>query len=243
MKKKLTRFLPWIVVWSAAILTVTTFGKPYVLKTYVEMGIGTCNKIPVLCILPSQNFTNPQIDKNYILSLARYKIEEIEIALPKDFFVIKEQIYRAYYKKRKRTEKDSIAYLLYQNPDFFQSLFPQLKKYSLKNNYDFLSRILNARTPDIKDLPSTLFVILKSIFTPDIGPGSNIKIARFSVADKRGFITYNYTKEGNYFNCDIVNSKQEFFKVYLKDKKKELDIDKVLTIISTLQKNKEKGQG
>jgi len=243
MKKKYARFLPWMVVWGAAILIVTTFGKPYVLKTYVEMGIGTCDKIPVLCIVATKGFTNPSVDKGYIAGLARYSIEEVKIALPKDFFVIKEQIYRAYYKKRTRTEKDPVAYLLYQKPDFFQSLFPQLKKYSLRNNYDFLSRILNARTADIKDLPSTLFVILKSIFTPDVGPGSGITIARFSMADKKGFITYNYTKEGNYFNCDIVNGNQEFFKVYLKDKKKELDIEKVLAIISTLEKNNGKGQG
>jgi hypothetical protein len=75
---------------------------------------------------------------------------------------------------------------------------------------------------------------MKGIFTPDLGNQKDVKMAQFTVLDKRGFINYNLTGPDHYFDCNIFNTNQDFFKIYIKDKGASLDLDKVLTIISTV---------
>jgi hypothetical protein len=93
-----------------------------------------------------------------------------------------------------------------------------------------------ARTRDIHNLTDTFFVIMKSIFTPNLGDENNLRIIPFVLGDKKGFITYNLAQTENYFDCDMIDSRGEYFKVYIKDKAAELDLEKVMTIISTVKK-------
>jgi hypothetical protein len=79
------------------------------------------------------------------------------------------------------------------------------------------------------------FVIMKAIFTPDIGDQKNVKIAKFNLPGGKGFITYNFDPSRNYFDCDVVFADDSFCKVYIKDKGKVLQMKDVAAIISTLK--------
>ena len=123
--------------------------------------------------------------------------------------------------------------MVYQKPKFFINLFPQVKKQGVENNYDFLTRTMNAKVKDIDNVTDAFFVIMKSIFTPNLGDQKNIKMVQFESLGKKGFITYNLNPEENYFDCDVVSSDDTFVKIYIKDKGRALDLDKVIAIIST----------
>ncbi len=76
---------------------------------------------------------------------------------------------------------------------------------------------------------------MKSIFTPDIGNQHIAKMIKFKIGDKKGFINYNMAKPINYFDCNVLDEKGNFFKVYIKDKGARLDLNNVFAIISTLK--------
>lgn len=69
-----------------------------------------------------------------------------------------------------------------------------------------------------------------------MGDQTNLKIAPFEIPGKKGFITYNLSPEGNYFDCDVFDEQGNLFKVYIKDIYSELDLQNVLAIISTVEK-------
>jgi len=77
---------------------------------------------------------------------------------------------------------------------------------------------------------------MKSLFTPDLGDEKNVKMVKFAIGNKKGFISYNLAPAGNYFDCNIINNRGDFFKVYIKDRAAVLDLKNVLAIISTLEK-------
>jgi len=236
MKKGL-RFLEYaaiIAVLLAAILFVIKFGGPSILRLYVEAGMGNCKKIPILCMSPEDGIIILQVNKEYIAELLPYTFPKTEIYLPKGFTVIKQKIKKVYYKRRKAEQDQPVVYIIHQEPNFFVNLYPQLKKQGITDDYEFVRRVMYARPIDIKDLTSAFFTIMKGIFIPDLGDQRNVKMAQFSVLDKKGFINYNLSKEGHYFDCNIFNARQEYFKVYIKDKCANLDLDKVVTIISTV---------
>jgi len=234
MKKRTLKYIYIAVVLSFSLLFVAKFGGPAILKAYVETGIGNCRTLPLLCFAPEKELVNPEIDKTYLSELLPYTFPEIEISIPKGFTVIKGEVTKVYYKKRKYNAKSPVIYLLYQKPKFFINLFPQLKKQGVENNYDFLTRTMNAKVKDIDNVTDVFFVIMKTIFTPNLGDQKNIKMVKFESLDKRGFITYNLNPPENYFDCDVIRSDDTFCKIYIKDKGARLDLDKVLAIISTL---------
>lgn len=238
MKDKTRRIILNIILLLVTLAYLEKFGKAPLLRTYIELGIGNCQKIPILCILPEREIINPKINKEYLAKLVPYNFPETEIYMPKGFTVIKEEIKRAYYKNKRRKHKDAAAYLLYEKPDFFIGLFPQVKKQGIKNDYTFLSRTMYACPKGINNLTDTFFVIMKTIFTPDLGDQKNAKMVKFSIGDKKGFVTYNLGSTENYFDCNIIDEQKGFFKIYIKDKEAALDLDKVLAIISTVQKGK-----
>lgn len=209
---------------------------PATLRLYVEAGLGNCQKNPVLCIAPAENIVNPQVKKEYLAGLLQYKFADMQINTPKEFAVVKEKVTKIYYKKRKRKDKGDIIYLLHKPENFFINLFPQLTKKGIKNDYAFFSLTIYARTPEIKNLTDTFFVVIKSIFTPYLGDQQNLKIAKFSTGDRRGFITYNLGKDEHYFDCNIFINQGDFFKVYIKDRSASLNLEKVLTIALSLKK-------
>lgn len=243
MKKAIFKYIYIAIVLFFASLFVLKFGGQAILKAYVRIGIGDCRAIPILCMAPEKELNNPEIDKAYISELLPYSFPGqelpysfpgLEVSIPKGFTVIRGSTTKVYYKRRKYDAKTPTVFLLYQKPNFFINLFPQLRKEGIENNYGFVTRTLYAQLENINNITDAFFVIMKSVFTPNIGRQENAGIVKFKMLDKRGFITYNMAPLESYFDCDIINSDDAFFKIYIKDKGKRLDLDKVLAIISTM---------
>ncbi len=243
MIRRILNYLYIAVVLLFALSFVAAFGGTAILKAYVKTGIGDCRTIPILCKVAQQEISNPEINKTYISELlpytfpgqeAPYSFPGIEVSVPRGFTVVRGSITKVYYKRRKYDAKAPAVYLLYQKPFFFINLFPQLKKQGIDNNYEFVTRTLYAHLENISNITDAFFVIMKSVFTPNLGEQENLRIFKFTILDKRGFISYNLTPAENYFDCDVINSDDAFLKVYIKDRERRLDLDKVLAIISTL---------
>jgi len=234
-RNRVGKYIAPAIILFVAILFVAKFGRPAILKAYVQTGIGNCRTMPLLCIIPEKELVNPEIDKAYLQELLPYTFPGIEISIPKGFTVIKGEVTRIYYKRKKYTAKSPAIYLLYQKPNFFINLFPQLQKQGIENNYEFVNRTMHAQFINIDNLTDTFFVIMKSAFTPNLGEQKNIKMVKFKTSDKKGFITYNLAPSENYFDCDAISDDDAFFKIYIKDEGARLDLDKVLAIISTLK--------
>ena len=94
---------------------------------------------------------------------------------------------------------------------------------------------MNATFDKTENISDAFFIIMKSVFTPDIGNQKIAKMIRFKIEDKDGFINYTMTKPDNYFDCNILDTKGNFFKVYIKDIGGRLDLNKVFAIISTVK--------
>lgn len=247
MKKRYSKYIYIAAVLALGIAFVAIFAGPAILKAYVTTGIGDCARIPIFCRVPEKEIVEPAIDSGYISELLPYVFPSrelpyffpgMEIYVPKGFAVIRGNITKVYYKRRKFDAETPTIYLLYQKPGFFAGLFPRLRKQGIKNNYEFVSRTMYAHLGDVGNITDTFFVIMKSIFTPNLGEAQELKIVKFAVSGKRGFITYNLTSAGNYFDCDVINGGDAFFKVYIKDREKTLDLDKVLAVIATLKVTK-----
>lgn len=237
-KNSLSKNISCVVVLILSLVFVAKAGGPALLRQYIQSGIGDCQKIPILCMAPTEEINTPNINKEYVRKLLPYKSPEITIAIPKDFSIFQEKIKKGYYKKMRCPHKDTVIYPLYEEPNFFVNLFPRLKKQGVEDDYEFIKRVMCANLRDIKNFTDAFFVIMKSIFIPDLGEQKNVKMAQFSVADKRGFINYNLGKADNYFDCNVINRQGGFFKIYIKDRGANLDLEKVLAIISTAESAK-----
>ncbi|MFA5411571.1 MAG: hypothetical protein WC321_06945 [Candidatus Omnitrophota bacterium] len=235
-KRKIFRkYIPIGLILLAMLLFVAKFSGPAILRLYVESGIGNCREIPIFCMVPAPKIITPEIDAEYAAGLLSYEFPKMEISLPRGFNVVQEKIKKVYYKKTKRLNSDSVVYLLHKGPGFFINLFPQLKKQGVKDNYQFVRRTMHSDIRQIKDLTGAFFAIIKGIFIPDIGDQKNARMVEFNVAGRRGFINYSFTRTGNYFDCNVIDEQDNFFKVYVKDKGAALDLEKAFTIISTIK--------
>lgn len=217
------------------LLFVIKFSGVTLLRIYIEAGIGNCKKIPVLCITPQEEIINPAINSEYLAGLLPYKLAEIQIRIPKEFKVIKQKIVKEYYKKKRYKYNAATIYLLYKKPNFFINLFPQVQTQGIYNDYEFISRVMYASPADIDNLLDAFFVVMKGIFIPDLGEQNNVKMVKFRSLAQKGFIGYNIGEKENYFNCDII-AEDGFYKLYIKDKAKLLDLEKALSIISSIEK-------
>ncbi len=236
MNKKVTQYITYGIAFILALAFVIKFGGPGLLRSYVEMGLGGSHKLPVFYTAPDQEVNNFSVDEAYIAGLAKYEIGGMAISIPKEFTLINEHIQKVYFKKKYAPFKGPVVYLLYEKPGFFTSLFPDIKKQGITDDYAFISRMMSAKVTDIKNITSAFFVVIKSLFTPDLGDQANLKIIKFATADRKGFIAYNLSSRANYFNCDVFDNQNNYFKVYIKDKNANLDLDKVLMITSTVKK-------
>jgi hypothetical protein len=160
----------------------------------------------------------------------------VEIAVPRGFDVVQETIKKVYYKKKRSPQGGAVVYLIYEPPDFFIGLFPQLKKEGKMDNYEFIRRVMFANIKDIENLTDAFFVIMKSIFIPDLGNLQNARMVQFKLSGKRGFINYNLEGKDNYFDCNVIDDAGDYFKVYIKDRGARLDLDQVIAIISMVNK-------
>lgn len=236
MKDKIYKNIIAIFIFILAAAFAVKFAAPAILRAYVKTGVGTCQTIPVFCLSPEKEIVDPELDKDYISGLLTFNFAPMEIRLPKGITVIKEKIKKVYYKKNKRLDKGVVAYLLYENPEFFTNLFPQFKRQNITNDYEFFKRIMYSRIDEINNLQDTFFIIMKSVFIPDLGRQGNINMVKFTLNGKKGFINYSLGEKENYFDCNIFDSQGNFFKIYIKDRGVTLDLNKVMAVISTVKR-------
>ncbi len=234
MKSRLIKWLLLLVVFAALITFVMRFGLPQLLRAYIQIGIGDCSKIPILCMEPQEAPEIPTIDKNYAQELIPLKFPKTEISVPRGFKAVEELVARPYYKKKKMRNGEPVIYLIHQPADFFIKLFPQIKNFGITTNYEFMRSLMHARESTISNIDDAFFVILKSVFTPDLGDQRAVKMIQFKSDDKNYFINYNLSGPVYFFDCTILPESGDFFKVYIKDTRATLDLNKVFSIISTV---------
>ncbi|MFH1199204.1 MAG: hypothetical protein V1650_03495 [Candidatus Omnitrophota bacterium] len=238
MKEYLKKNIVKIIILAIAILFVAKFAGLRLLQVYVESGVGTCAKIPILCMAPSEIIIiDPPIDDTYKNELIIHNLSKMKVGLPEGFAVTQELIKRPYYKKFKKKDKGAIAYVLYNAPGFLPRLFSSIAKQGIDNNYDFFQYIMYANLNRMNNITDAFFVILKGIFTPNLENQLNVKMAKFTMGDRKGFLNYNLNRTENYFDCNIFDPDGSYFKLYIKDRIGVLDLTKVFTIISTVKKH------
>ncbi|HTZ11758.1 MAG TPA: hypothetical protein VMD04_05250, partial [Candidatus Margulisiibacteriota bacterium] len=64
---------------------------------------------------------------------------------------------------------------------------------------------------------------------------ATVKMYRFAGPGMRGFINYNLTPKGNYFDCNTFNQRGGYFKVYIRDMGGKLGLKDVFAIISSVR--------
>jgi len=234
MKEKNKKIILIFIFLAFAFIYIAKFCSQAILRLYVVSGIGTCQELPVLCLVPKEELTY-QEDKNYLKQLIFYDLSGIKISLPRQFTLIKEKIKRTYYKKHKSQYKDNVIYLLHQPAGFFMGLFSHLKKLGIKDDYEFVQHLMQANLNELKNLNDLFFLVNKSIFTPDLGDQKNLKMFKFNLMNKKGFLLYNFTDSGNYFDANLFTQNGDFFKIYIRDKSKILDLNKALAIILSVE--------
>src|SRR3989338_37644 len=175
-----TGFIFRLICLLFALAFVARFGAKEMLRLYIEAGVGNCQKIPILCMSAQDEISNITIDQEFLSGLLPYNFPGIEISLPKNFTAVKEEITKAYYKKKKNVHNEAIAYLLYKEPDFFINLFPKVKKQGINDNYGFVAAVMSDRLEEARNLTSAFFVIMKGVFTPDLGGQDNLKMVKFA---------------------------------------------------------------
>jgi hypothetical protein len=227
---------------------IIKFAGPNILKQYIIYGSGDCKNIPLLCMQPEESTFEPEINTEYISTLVPHSFPKMTVSVPKGFNVVQELIKKNYYKKR-RNNNEAIIYLLFQEPKAFIKLYPAVEKQGVLNNYDFIHRLNYASLNQINNITDAFFIIMKSIFTPNIGNQGNAKMIKFKLKNFQGFINYTMAKpsalaigsqtttprSNNYFDCNIIDTDDNFFKVYIKDIGAHLDLNNVFGIISTLK--------
>lgn len=217
------------------ILFVIRFGGPAILRMYIEAGLGNCQKTPILCVKPQREIINPVINEKYLFGLPYSELGGVQICTPKEFKLVKQRITKIYKEEALKTGGPTI-YLLYEQPDFFVNLFRQSRKYGINNDYDLISRVMNVNLKEIDNLTGAFFAIMKGIFTPNLGDQSNVKIVKVITLKFKGFISYNFGAKENYFDCNIFDKEGNYFKLYIKDVEKMLDMNKVLAILYSIKK-------
>jgi hypothetical protein len=234
MKKKILTGLAIFIFLFLPLALIIKIKGASLIRLYIESGIGTCQNIPIICMTPQDQPVHFSVNRDYAEQLIPQKFAKMRISIPKGFSIVQERVKKAYYKKRKFLHEESIMYVVHEENGFFGNLFPDLRKQGITTDYEFIRRLMFARLDNIKGFTDAFFVVFKTIFTPDVGNQHSAKMIEFTAADKNGFINYNVYGPDNYFDCNIFNRTGGYFKLYIKDKGGKLDLDKVITIISTI---------
>jgi len=232
---KANKFLKFLIKAASLIiclLFIIKFAGPNILRQYVSYGIGDCKTVPILCMQPDEEIITPEVNKEHIETLVPQRFPKMSISVPRGFSLVQELIKKRYYKKR-RLDNEAVIYLLRQEPGAFIRLYPDVQKQGVKNNYEFIRRLMYANLSKLNNITDAFFTIMKSVFTPDIGQQCLCRMIEFKIGDKKGFINYSMAKPNNYFDCNILDSRDNFFKVYIKDIGAHLDLNNVFAIIST----------
>jgi len=236
--KRLIKYLASTIALSLGVAFVVKFAGPNILRQYISYGIGDCKSIPILCRQPQDYAFKPEINKEYLGTLIPQNFPKMSVAVPKGFDLVQELIKRPYYKKNhpnNHTNHKSVIYLLFQGPGSFIKLYPDVRKQGIKDNAEFIRQLMGANLGQLNNLTDAFFVIMKSVLTPDIGNQSTAKMIKFELGEIKGYINYTMSKPDNYFDCNVLDEKDNFFKVYIKDAGARLDLNNVFAIISTLK--------
>lgn len=219
---------------SLSLAFVIKFAGPNILRQYIAYGIGNCKTTPILCRQPEEKIFEPAINSEYLTTLVPHSFPKMSVSVPKGFALVQELIKKPYYKKR-HAHNQAVIYLLYQEPKAFIKLYPDVRKQGVRDNYEFIRRLNYANLSKVDSIIGAFFTIMKSVFTPDIGNQNIAKMIKFQIEDKKGFINYTMAGPDNYFDCNVIDEKGNFFKVYIKDTGAYLDLNNVFAIISTLK--------
>jgi len=233
-RKRFAKYLSRAIGLVIALAFVIKFAGPNLLRQYISRGVGGCKTTPILCMQPEEKVFTPEIDSIYLDTLAWSAFPRMGISAPKGFTLIQELIKKQYYKKRHGNNK-AVIYLLFQEPGAFIKLYPQVQKHGVTNNYEFIRRLMYAHLNQVNNITDAFFLIMKSVFTPDVGNQSTAKMIRFQLHNQKGFINYSMSKPDNYFDCNVFDDAGNFFKVYIKDIGAQLNLNNVFAIISTLK--------
>lgn len=236
MSKKLRQKAVLVIALAALAVSAVKLSGPLFLKIYIEQGVGNCKAIPILCMQPRQiDIAAPE--KSFIDEMVPFTFSSpaVEIYAPKGFKVVRERMTKVYYKKRSQKYKGDTIYMVYQEKDFFVNLYPQLKRYGIEDDYAFVRRVMYANINTVSTLVDAFFVIIKGIFTPNLGPGSALQMAEFVTPELNGFINYSLYPEENYFDCNVFDKEGRYFKIYIKDKSALLDLKKAFAILSSVR--------
>lgn len=231
--KRFGNYLSRAILLIIALAFIIKFAGPNLLKQYISYGIGNCKITPLLCMQPEEKIFTPEIDNAYVDTLVKHVFPRMSISAPKGFSLIQELIKQKYYKKRHPNDQ-AVIYLLVQEPGSFIKLYPDVQKQGVTNNYEFIRRLMYAHLDQVNNITDAFFVVMKSVFTPDVGNQSTAKMIRFRLRNFIGFINYSMSKPDNYFDCNVFDDNGNFFKVYIKDIGAHLDLNNVFAIISTL---------
>jgi len=183
---------------------------------------------------PDEKKLTPELNKGYADTLIPQRFPKMSISTPKGFNLVQELIKRRYYKKG-HLGNNAVIYLLRQEPGAFIKLYPDVRKQGIKDNYEFIRRLMYANFSKVNNITDAFFVIMKSVFTPDVGQQNISRMIKFELGGKNGFINYTMAKPNNYFDCNVFDEQGNFFKVYIKDIGGALDLNNVFAIISTVK--------
>jgi len=232
--KRTIKYFSRAVLLIIALAFVIKFAGPNILRQYISYGIGNCKTTPILCMQPEERIFTPLVDSEYLDTLIPHTFPKMSVSVPKGFTLIQELIKKRYYKKRHSNNR-AVINLLIQEPGAFIKLYPNVQKQGVKDNYEFISRLMYANLESVENITDAFFLIMKSVFTPDIGNQSTAKMIKFQLPGLKGFINYSMAKPDNYFDCNVSDEAGNFFKVYIKDVGAHLDLNNVFAVISTLK--------
>jgi hypothetical protein len=232
--KRLTKYFLKTAAMIISLVFIVKFAGNNILKQYIGYGIGNCRTSPILCMRPEEKVYTPRVDTAYRQTLIPQSFPKMSTSVPRGFDLVQELIKKPYYKRR-RTRNKAIIYLLVQTPGYFIKLYPDVKKQGVTDDYAFISRLMRAQMDRIENVTDAFFVVMKSIFIPDIGNPGTAKMIQFQMEGMRGFVNYQLSKPDNYFDCNVFDSSGVFFKIYIRDIGANLSLNDVFAIISTLK--------
>ena len=234
MKSKVFKILSIALVLTLALAFVIRLAGPNLLKMYIRAGVGDCTNIPIFCMVPNEQIIRPPIDRGFLEQAVPYKSKNLSVYLPMRFTIVEEIMKKVYYKKHRRLDKGDTVYLLRKGKGFFINLFPQLARQGVGDDFEFIKRVMYARFERINSIADAFFMIMKGIFIPDLGDQRTVRMAYVETDEKKGFINYNFTKDGNFFDCNIIGKDGSFYKMYIKDRGRRLLLPEVITMVNSL---------
>lgn len=226
-----------ILALAGAVLYIAHFAGPKILRMYVHAGIGFIHRQPIFGMKPSDASVPLEINEEYLTELKPYKFSDVSISLPKEYRVVQGTEEKSYYKKYTKKSSGAVVYLLYQPPHYFVDSFPDIKEKGVTDDYTFVKKTMQSDADIIRNVTDAFFVVMKSLFTPDLGNQKNLCMISFEGHGKKGFISFNLGETEYAFVCDVFDSGNNYFKIFLRDKSRKMDLRKIFTIISTVRKS------